>query len=162
MTGNYEILPSSVEEEPIDAEGNSEFKSLLERRRGAVLRTPYGGSLSIQPEGDSYSYAYGPRGVAGLLRNRYAAGCALFASIGGLSFGYDQGVIANVLVMRDFLARWPVGPWQRGLMSMSSHALERIYSEFLLQLQLWNLALCSVLYRLAFSQTSILDDILYS
>ncbi|KAG6378541.1 general substrate transporter [Boletus reticuloceps] len=38
----------------------------------------------------------------------------MFASIGGLSFGYDQGVIANVLVMRDFLDRWPVGPWEKG------------------------------------------------
>lgn len=83
-----------------------------------MLKTPHGGSLSIHAEGDSYSYCYGPRGVTGLLRNRYAAGCAIFASIGGLSFGYDQGVIANVLVMRDFLARWPVGPWEKGLMSM--------------------------------------------
>ncbi|KAI5995254.1 general substrate transporter [Pisolithus orientalis] len=49
----------------------------------------------------TYSYAYGPTGVSGLFSNRYAAGCAIFASVGGLSFGYDQGVIANVLVMKD-------------------------------------------------------------
>lgn len=115
QTANYELLAG---EEPVDTEENSAFKSLLESRRGVVLKTPHGGSLSIHAEGDSYSYCYGPRGFTGLLRNRYAAGCALFASIGGLSFGYDQGVIANVLVMRDFLARWPVGPWEKGLMSM--------------------------------------------
>jgi hypothetical protein len=129
-----------------------------------VLKTPHGGSLSIHAEGDSYSYCYGPRGVTGLLRNRYAAGCAIFASIGGLSFGYDQGVIANVLVMRDFLARWPVGPWEKGLMSMFLPALLRTHpvSLCLLQLRLWSWVLCLVLYRRAFLRTSILGDILYS
>ncbi|KIY50724.1 general substrate transporter, partial [Fistulina hepatica ATCC 64428] len=67
--------------------------------------------------GDEYSYAYGPSGVVGLLHNRYALLCALFASIGGLSFGYDQGVIANVLVMDDFVRRWPVTPFQQGSMT---------------------------------------------
>ncbi len=65
----------------------------------------------------SYAYAYGPPGLAGLRANTYALRCAAFASLGGLTFGYDQGVIANVLVMQDFVARWPVGPWERGLMS---------------------------------------------
>ncbi|EGO26116.1 hypothetical protein SERLADRAFT_447384 [Serpula lacrymans var. lacrymans S7.9] len=65
----------------------------------------------------TYSYSYGSSGVKGLFRNRYAAGCAIFASIGGLSFGYDQGVMANILVMKDFLARWPIGPWEKGLMT---------------------------------------------
>jgi MFS family permease len=31
--------------------------------------------------------------------------------------GYDQGVIANILVMEDFLHRWPITPWQKGVMS---------------------------------------------
>lgn len=83
---------------------------------------PYGGSLDFTPApgGDSYTYTYryGRPGVVGLLQNRYTFACALFASIGGLTFGYDQGVIANVLVMRDFLERWPdVGPWEKGVMS---------------------------------------------
>jgi hypothetical protein len=78
-----------------------------------------GGTLSVHPDGEhySYSYAYGPTGLAGLLANTYALRCAVFASIGGLTFGYDQGVIANVLVMKDFVTRWPVGPWELGLMS---------------------------------------------
>ncbi len=82
-----------------------------------------GGTLSVHPDGEqhySYSYAYGPTGLAGLLANTYALRCAVFASIGGLTFGYDQGVIANVLVMEDFVTRWPIGPWERGLMSACS------------------------------------------
>jgi hypothetical protein len=78
-----------------------------------------GGTLSVHPDGEnySYSYTYGPTGLAGLLANTYALRCAVFASLGGLTFGYDQGVIANVLVMEDFVTRWPIGPWERGLMS---------------------------------------------
>lgn len=98
-----------------------------------IRSIPYGGSLDFTPTalnpgsgpGSSsqafytYTYRYGPPGVAGLLRNKYTFACALFASIGGLTFGYDQGVIANVLVMKDFLERWPdVGAWEKGLMSM--------------------------------------------
>jgi hypothetical protein len=81
-----------------------------------------GGTLSVHPDGDhySYSYTYGPTGLAGLLANTYALRCAMFASLGGVTFGYDQGVIANVLVMKDFVTRWPVGPWELGLMSARS------------------------------------------
>lgn len=90
-------------------------------RHHNVRSIPYGGSLDFNPAGpDSYTYTYryGPPGVVGLLRNKYTLACALFASIGGLTFGYDQGVIANVLVMKDFLERWPdVGPWEKGVMS---------------------------------------------
>jgi hypothetical protein len=79
-----------------------------------------GGTLTVHPDGEHYSYAYGPTGLAGLRANTYTLRCAVFASLGGLTFGYDQGVIANVLVMEDFVARWPVGAWERGLMSASS------------------------------------------
>lgn len=93
----------------------------------------YGGSLTIHKDG-SYAYSYGPKGLAGLRHNYYALLCAFFASIGGLEFGYDQGVvslthsdsplkfaeglqIANVLVMEDFMKRWPITPLQKGIMS---------------------------------------------
>ncbi|KAH9944779.1 MFS monosaccharide transporter [Amylocystis lapponica] len=79
--------------------------------------TLHGGSLILHADGHGYTYAYGPGGLPGLLHNRYALGCAVFASIGGLLFGYDQGVIANVLVMRDFTERWPIGAWEKGLMT---------------------------------------------
>jgi hypothetical protein len=62
-----------------------------------LLRTGHGGSDGQQTydlkggrfrvDSEGYSYAYGPQGYAGLLRNSYALSCAVFASIGGLTFG---------------------------------------------------------------------------
>ena len=76
------------------------------------------GSIVLSTEGgQTYSYAYGPSGVAGLLDNHYTLASAALASIGGLLFGYDQGVIANVLVMKDFRLRWALTDWQEGVMS---------------------------------------------
>jgi len=77
----------------------------------------HGGTLALHSDGQGYSYSYGPKGLAGLLHNYYALGCGVFVSIGGLLFGYDQGVIANVLVMQDFTQRWPISAWEKGLMS---------------------------------------------
>ncbi|EUC46368.1 hypothetical protein COCMIDRAFT_25582 [Bipolaris oryzae ATCC 44560] len=50
---------------------------------------------------------YGPAGFSGLFANPYVAMCAAFATIGGLLFGYDQGVISVTLVMDQFLGRFP-------------------------------------------------------
>jgi MFS family permease len=50
---------------------------------------------------------YGPPGFQGLFVNSYAALCAAFAAIGGMIFGYDQGVVSIVLVMPQFLSRFP-------------------------------------------------------
>ncbi|KAG9192337.1 general substrate transporter [Alternaria panax] len=50
---------------------------------------------------------YGPGGFRGLFSNPYVAMCAAFATIGGLLFGYDQGVISVTLVMEQFLGRFP-------------------------------------------------------
>ena len=49
---------------------------------------------------------YGPSGFKGVFTNYYAALCAAFAALGGLIFGYDQGVVSIVLVMPQFLARF--------------------------------------------------------
>lgn len=94
-----------------------------------IRSIPNGGSLDLTPTGSNsgsspqnsctYTYRYGPPGLAGLLQNKYMLACASFASIGGLTFGYNQGVIANVLVMKDFVQRWPdFGPWEKGVISV--------------------------------------------
>jgi hypothetical protein len=58
-----------------------------------------GGTFTIHPDGCTYSYAYGPKGLAGLQQNRFALLCAFFASIGGLEFGYDQGVVSTSFLL---------------------------------------------------------------
>lgn len=90
--------------------------SVLKPHHDILYTTPRGGSLRLIDE-HSYVYAYGPGGLTGLLHNSFALRAAVFASIGGLLFGYDQGVVANILVMKDFLDRWPITPLEKGLMS---------------------------------------------
>ena len=58
-----------------------------------------------------------------VLRYLYAALSALLASLGGLLFGYDQGVLAGVLVMRDFEYRFGLGRWGEGVVSESDPLL---------------------------------------
>ncbi|KAL9000709.1 MAG: hypothetical protein Q9169_000745 [Polycauliona sp. 2 TL-2023] len=49
---------------------------------------------------------YGPTGFKGIFISYYATLCAAFAAIGGMVFGYDQGVVSVILVMPQFLARF--------------------------------------------------------
>ncbi|KAJ5377005.1 hypothetical protein N7509_013891 [Penicillium cosmopolitanum] len=51
--------------------------------------------------------AYGPEGVRGLFSSGYVFGAAFLASLGGFSFGYDQGVISIINVMDQFHALYP-------------------------------------------------------
>ena len=62
------------------------------------------------------------------MHTKYAVLCALSASLGGITFGYDQGVIANVLVMKDFRERFPLSSFQIGLLSMQRVALYTVMS----------------------------------
>lgn len=55
--------------------------------------------------------------MAGLFHNKFTMGVAGLASLGGVTFGYDQGVIANILVMEDFRQKFPTTSWQIGLIS---------------------------------------------
>lgn len=51
--------------------------------------------------------AYGPNGIRGLVGNSYVFGAAFLASLGGFSFGYDQGVISTINVMDQFHDAFP-------------------------------------------------------
>lgn len=51
--------------------------------------------------------SYGPSGVKGLVASPYVLATAFLASMGGFSFGYDQGVISIINVMPQFHRAYP-------------------------------------------------------
>lgn len=51
--------------------------------------------------------SYGPGGVKGIVSSPYVFGAAFLASLGGFSFGYDQGVISIINVMPQFHQQYP-------------------------------------------------------
>ncbi|KAI5820078.1 general substrate transporter [Pyronema omphalodes] len=46
-------------------------------------------------------------GLRGLTQNQYVLWTAVFASIGGFLFGYDQGVMSNLLTTENFGSKFP-------------------------------------------------------
>ncbi|KAL3959399.1 hypothetical protein ACCO45_007561 [Purpureocillium lilacinum] len=75
-----------------------------------------GAAMNDASSGDSSLEPYGPAGTSlafllnsfrGIFSSPYVASCAAFAAIGGLLFGYDQGVMSVTLVMDYFLRRFP-------------------------------------------------------
>ncbi|KAH7928902.1 general substrate transporter [Leucogyrophana mollusca] len=46
-------------------------------------------------------------GFKGLFQNKFVSGVAMFATLGGFLFGYDQGVVSNVLAIESFGAAFP-------------------------------------------------------
>lgn len=51
--------------------------------------------------------SYGPGGIKGIVSSPFVFGAAFIASLGGFSFGYDQGVISIINVMPQFHAKYP-------------------------------------------------------
>ncbi|KAL4895131.1 general substrate transporter [Aspergillus ambiguus] len=67
---------------------------------------------------------YGPSGLRGLVANPFVFCCAACSTLGGLTFGYDQGVVSVLLVMDQFLERFtelaeghPGSSFWKGLMT---------------------------------------------
>ncbi|KAL4966921.1 sugar porter family MFS transporter [Aspergillus stella-maris] len=90
--------------------------------------TPLGPQIQSKTQGEAPVWesrrAYTKSGLAGLFSSRYVFLCALFATLGGLLFGYDQGVVSITLVMPQFLEEFPdVSPeasgagFKKGLMT---------------------------------------------
>ncbi|ORY74340.1 putative MFS monosaccharide transporter [Protomyces lactucae-debilis] len=67
------------------------------------LRKP--SSLSSQPSFDT-TVTYGRSGIAGIFSNKYVVLCCGLASIGGLIFGCDQGLVAIILTLPIFKKRF--------------------------------------------------------
>ncbi|KAJ3545694.1 hypothetical protein NM208_g2388 [Fusarium decemcellulare] len=61
-------------------------------------------SVVVQSEAE---ISYDSTGLAGILHSPFVFGAAILASLGGFSFGYDQGVISIILVMDQFHAAFP-------------------------------------------------------
>ncbi|KAF7159506.1 hypothetical protein CNMCM5623_004844 [Aspergillus felis] len=83
--GDKTLAPSSSEHEDISIVDTAEARDVL-------------GHSNV---------AYGPNGVRGLFSSSYVFGAAFLASLGGFSFGYDQGVISIINVMDQFHAAFP-------------------------------------------------------
>ncbi|KAF7892894.1 uncharacterized protein EAF02_000432 [Botrytis sinoallii] len=58
---------------------------------------------------------YVESGLKGIIDSPYVAGAAVVSTVGGLLFGYDQGVVSVVLVMESFVLDFPrIGPHSSG------------------------------------------------
>ncbi|KAF2146198.1 uncharacterized protein K452DRAFT_315426 [Aplosporella prunicola CBS 121167] len=71
------------------------------------------------PERLAEDVSYGPGGIRGIIASPYVCGAAFLASLGGFSFGYDQGVISVINVMDQFHTAYPetTGDFYTGLMT---------------------------------------------
>ncbi|KAG9603891.1 hexose carrier protein, partial [Aureobasidium melanogenum] len=59
------------------------------------------------PQNLAGEVAYGRNGFLGIIESPFVFGAAMLASLGGFSFGYDQGVISIINVMPQFHETFP-------------------------------------------------------
>lgn len=59
------------------------------------------------PQNLAGDVAYGRDGFMGIIESPFVFGAAMLASLGGFSFGYDQGVISIINVMPQFHETFP-------------------------------------------------------
>ncbi|KAB8260194.1 sugar transporter [Aspergillus pseudonomiae] len=64
-------------------------------------------AASTTGAGSGLDISYGQSGYKGLMEQPFLLFLSLFASLGGVLFGYDQGVISGILVMNNFAKEFP-------------------------------------------------------
>ncbi|KAI7669270.1 hexose carrier protein [Hortaea werneckii] len=94
-----------------DLERNA-YTETLEQAPTLATATTKDGSIAPFPTAEfpdklAEEVEYGAGGVKGLAENPFVFGAAFLASLGGFSFGYDQGVISVINVMPQFHDAYP-------------------------------------------------------
>ena len=65
-----------------------------------------GGGAAAGGDFDALVASHDQQGWRGLINNKKALGLATFASLGGVLYGYNQGVFGQVQVMEEFVCRY--------------------------------------------------------
>ncbi|KAJ8069847.1 hypothetical protein OCU04_000261 [Sclerotinia nivalis] len=84
----------------------------------ALINEPVVAVVSASEEDmEDAIHPYVQGGFRGIIASPYVAGAAILSTVGGLLFGYDQGVVSVVLVMESFIADFPrIGPHSSGFL----------------------------------------------
>ncbi|KAI7278862.1 hexose carrier protein [Hortaea werneckii] len=95
-----------------DPERNAYTETLEQAPTLTTTATTKDGSIAPFPTAEfpdklAEEVEYGAGGVKGLSENPYVFGSAFLASLGGFSFGYDQGVVSVINVMPQFHNAYP-------------------------------------------------------